>query len=343
MKLSDIALKVGGSLEGDGSVEITGLASLTEAGSGDITFLANPKYASQVADTAAAAVLINADWDGVCPCPVVRVASADSAFAIVAELLCPPPVRFEQGVHGSAVVAEDAEIGGGVYIGPHCVIEAGAVIGNDCVLVAGCYVGHGARIGDDCVLHAHVSIRERVRLGNRVIIHNGSVIGCDGFGYTPDENGVWQKIRQAGIVEIGNDVEIGANVTIDRARFGRTVIGDGVKIDNLVQVAHNVRIDDNTAIAALAGISGSSRIGRQVQIGGQAGIAGHLSVGDRSVVGAQAGVTKDVPSATFVSGYPAMDHRKATKLHAHTMRLPELKARLKKLEAEIESLKRGEE
>lgn len=339
MKLKDIIDEIGGSLEGDGGVEITGLASLSDAVAGDITFLANPRYASEVATTKASAVLVNADWSGDCPCALVRVDSADSAFAKIAVLISPPPVDFGTGVHASAVVADSASIGENVYIGPNCVVEPGAIIGNGCVLVAGCYVGHDVVMGEECKIQPQVSIRERAKIGDRVIIHNGAVIGSDGFGYTPDKAGVWHKVMQLGIVEIGDDVEIGANVAIDRARFGKTKIGNGVKIDNLVQIAHNVVIGNHTAIAAHAGISGSTCIGEHVQIGGQSGFSGHIKVGDWAGIGAQAGVTKDVPAKTFVSGYPAMDHRKATKMHAHMMRLPALKARVKRLEAEIEKLK----
>jgi UDP-3-O-[3-hydroxymyristoyl] glucosamine N-acyltransferase len=210
-------------------------------------------------------------------------------------------------------------------------------VGDRTVIGAGCYVGHGARIGADCRFYANVSIREGTITGDRVTVHNGAVIGSDGFGYV-QEAGEWKKIPQIGIVEIGNDVEIGANVAIDRARFGKTVVGNGVKIDNLVQVAHNVIIGDNTAMAAQVGISGSSTIGKNVMLGGQAGLAGHIKVGDNSVVGAQAGVTKDVPPAVFVSGYPAMPHIKSQKAHAHVMRLPALRKRVKELEQRIVEL-----
>ena len=189
-------------------------------------------------------------------------------------------------------------------------------------------------MGRDCKFYPRMSTREYTKIGDRVIIHNGAVIGSDGFGYSKDGK-VWKKIPQIGVVEIGNDVEIGANVTIDRARFGKTVISNGVKIDNLVQVAHNVKIGENTAIAAQAGISGSTEIGSGVQIGGQAGFSGHLTVGDNSVVGGQAGVIKNVPPAVFVSGYPAMDHGKAMKLQAHVGRLPVLKQRISELEKKI--------
>jgi UDP-3-O-[3-hydroxymyristoyl] glucosamine N-acyltransferase len=186
-------------------------------------------------------------------------------------------------------------------------------------------------------VHANVTVRERTRIGDRVTIQNGAVIGSDGFGYYR-EGEHWRKIPQTGRVEIGDDAEIGANATIDRARFGTTVIGRGVKIDNLVQVAHNVRIGDDTAIAAQVGISGSVAVGERVRLGGQAGIAGHVAIGDDATVGAQAGVTKDVEPATFVSGYPAMPHSKARRMHAHVMRLPDLKKKVAEIEKRIKEI-----
>jgi UDP-3-O-[3-hydroxymyristoyl] glucosamine N-acyltransferase len=339
MKLAAMAEKLGARLEGDGELEITGLAGLTEATTGDLSFLANPRYASAVAATRASAVLLAHTWTGECPCAVLYVENPDRAFADVALLLAPPPVVFTPGVHPTAVIASEARIGENVTIGPHVVIQPGAVIGDRTVLVASCYVGHGAVIGEDCRLYAHVSVRERCVLGARVIIHDGAVIGSDGFGYTPDKHGGWQKVMQLGIVAIGDDVEIGANVAIDRARFGKTRISNGVKIDNLVQIAHNVQIGEHSVMASQVGISGSTRIGRHVQLGGQAGLAGHLHVGDGAVVGAQAGVTKDVPGNCFVSGYPAMEHRKATRMHAHMMRLPDLKERVLELEAQVAALR----
>lgn len=272
-------------------------------------------------------------------CALVRVADPDRAFADAAMFFAPPAVVYAPGIEASACIAEDARIGEAVYIGPGCVVSRGAQIGDRCVLVAGCFVGEGAILGADCRLQAHVSIREHCRLGDRVVVHDGSVVGSDGFGYTHDEQGRWQKIVQFGVVEVGDDVEIGANVAIDRARFGKTRIGRGVKIDNLVQIAHNVEIEPDTVMAAQVGISGSTRIGRGVQLGGQAGIAGHLKVGEGSIVGAQAGVTKSVDPGVFVSGYPAMPHQEASKLHAHLVRMPILKKRVKELEEELQALK----
>jgi UDP-3-O-[3-hydroxymyristoyl] glucosamine N-acyltransferase len=257
----------------------------------------------------------------------------------VAVWLARPPVTYAPGIHPSAVIAEGTKIGREVHIGPHCVIESGAAVGDRSVLVAGCYIGKECTVGSDCLFYPQVTLREYGRVGNRVILHNGAVIGSDGFGYVKDA-GHWKKVPQVGIVVVGDDVEIGANTTVDRARFGETRIANGVKIDNLVQVAHNVKIDEDTAIAAQVGISGSAHIGRRVQLAGQAGVAGHLHIGDDSVVGGQAGVLKDVPAATFVSGYPAMPHGESRKAHAHMMRIPELKKKVAGIEERLQALER---
>jgi len=343
LTVGDIAKKIGGRLEGKGEAVVSGMAGLEDAQPGDISFLANPKYASRVADTKAAAVIVNEGWNGTARCPVIRVKNADAAFAMIALMLAPPPVLSAPGIHSTAVIAPDAKIGNNVSIGPYCVIEKGVKVGDGTILFAGCYLGQETVVGRDCRFYPHVTTREYTKIGDRVIIHNGAVIGSDGFGYSM-EGKQWKKIPQVGLVEIGNDVEIGANTTIDRARFGKTIIANGVKIDNLVQVAHNVRIGENTAIAAQAGISGSTRVGSNVQIGGQAGFAGHLDIGDNSAVGAQAGVTKDVQPATFVTGYPAMEHTKSAKMHAHLARIPEMKQEIKEIDKRLSNLEaKGEE
>lgn len=332
-----IAQKMGGKLEGLGDVAISGMAGLEDAKIGDISFLANPRYSSFVATTKASVVVVNEDWKGSAPCTLIKVKNADAAFAMIAEMLSPPPVVILPGIHPTAIVAPDAKMGKNLSIGPYCVIENGVQVGDGTILFAGCYLGQGTIVGRECKFYPRVSTREYTKIGDRVVIHNGAVIGSDGFGYSKDGK-TWKKIPQIGVVEIGDDVEIGANVTIDRARFGKTVIGKGVKIDNLVQIAHNVRVGENTAMAAQVGISGSTVIGSNVQIGGQAGFAGHLKVGDNSVVGAQGGVTKDVQPATFVSGYPAREHAEETKMYAHLARLPEFKQRLKDLEKKMVEL-----
>ena len=334
---AEIAQKISGKLEGRGDVVVSGMAGLEDAKAGDISFLANQRYSSCVATTKASVVIVNETWTGSAPCTLIKVKNADAAFAMIADMLSPPPVLVASGVHPTAVIAPDAKLGKNLSIGPYCVIESGVQIGDGTVLFAGCYLGQGTSVGKDCRFYPRVSTREYTKIGDRVIIHNGAVVGSDGFGYSKDGK-AWKKIPQIGVVEIGNDVEIGANVTIDRARFGKTMIGNGVKIDNLVQIAHNVKIGENTAMASQVGISGSTIIGANVQIGGQAGFAGHLKIGDNSVIGAQGGVIKDVQPATFVSGYPAMEHSKATKLHAHLARLPELKKRVRELEDKIVEL-----
>lgn len=337
MTLREIAELTGGRIEGDADCQIRGVASLADATQGDISFLSNPRYAADVAVTRASAVLLPESWDGSCPCAAVRVKNPDASFARIAVKLGPPPVPRVEGIHPTAVIAAGARIGKGAGIGPYCVVEAGAVIGDGTELKAGCYIGHEAVVGSNCTFYPHVTLRERVRVGDRVIIHNGAVIGSDGFGYSM-KDGRWEKIPQIGIVEIGSDVEIGANATVDRARFGRTVIEDGVKIDNLVQIAHNVRIGAHSALAAQVGISGSTKVGNHVQLAGQVGVVGHISIGDRTVVLGQAGVTKDIPSGSVVSGMPATPHREELTRQAHVARLPLLKAKLAQLEKKVAEL-----
>jgi len=335
---AEIAAAIGGRVDGDGTVVVRGVAGIREAGPEDASFVAGRRYLRHAADTRAAVVLVPEDWDGECPATLIRVRNPEAAFSRVAEMFAPPPIVPPPGVHPTALVAEDARLGEGVSIGPYVVVEPGARIGDRTTLMAFCYVGHESEVGEDCRLYPHVSLRERVRIGNRVIIHNGTVIGSDGFGYTVDQAGVRHKIPQLGTVVIGDDVEIGANVTVDRARYGATRIGNGVKIDNLVQIAHNVIIGDHAVIVAQAGIAGSTVIGAKAILAGQAGVAGHLTVGEGAIVGAQAGVSKDVAPGMYVSGYPAAPHSKATRIHAHVQRLPQLRERLQQLERRLQEV-----
>ncbi len=323
--VAEIARELGCAVEGDGSIEVRGIAGLREAGPGDISFLANPRYANEAEVTRASAVIVPLDWSRPCAAPaLLRVREPDRAFARVAERFSPPPVRPAPGIHPTAVIAPDARLGSDVSIGPHCVVDAGVSIGDRTILYPGCWIGNGAEVGADCLLHARVSVRERCRIGNRVILHCGVVVGSDGFGYTQDENGARQKIPQMGIVIIGDDVEIGANTTIDRARFGQTSIGNGVKIDNLVQIAHNVRIGDHAVLVAQSGVAGSTELGPRAILAAQAGVAGHLVVGENAVIGAQAGIMKDVPSGAFVLGAPGIPHVTFMRLQVLFARLPEL-------------------
>jgi UDP-3-O-[3-hydroxymyristoyl] glucosamine N-acyltransferase len=340
MKLSEIVEQLGGELEGDGDVEISAVAGLLEAGKGDISFLANPKYAAQVAETQASAVIVPGEWEREAPCALIRVENSDQTFAKAAELFYEEPPAAEPGIHPSALVDESARLGEGVSIGANCTIEAGVVIGRNTVVSANCVVGYKTVIGDDCLLYPLVSTREFTEIGNRVIIHNGSVIGSDGFGYAVQEDGSRTKIPQIGKVVIEDDVEIGANVAVDRARFGKTRIGKGTKIDNLVQIAHNVVIGEHSVMCGQAGISGSTIIGSRVIMAGQAGLAGHLKVGDGAIVGAQSGVMKDIPERQFVMGSPAMPHLQAKKMVANTVLLPKLKERIRQLEDALAELKK---
>ncbi|MGE4488665.1 MAG: UDP-3-O-(3-hydroxymyristoyl)glucosamine N-acyltransferase [Kiritimatiellales bacterium] len=341
MKLSDIAQQINGSLEGDGEILIRGVAAIRSAAAGDISFLANPKYAGEAASTGASAVIVSEDWGGECPAALIRVKNPDEAFARVSMLFYTRPPLPPAGVHPTSVIAADATLGEGVRIGPFCVVESGAKIGAGTVLMANCYIGFKSSVGAGGLLYPMVSLREFVQVGDRAIIHNGTVLGSDGFGYSVDRNGVRTKIPQIGTVELGDDVELGANVTIDRARFGKTRIGNGVKIDNLVQVAHNVEIGDHSVIVAQVGIAGSTSIGAKTILAGQAGVSGHIKIGSGVIIGPQSGVTKDIPDGAYVMGMPAVPVAKMKRTHAAIMLLPKMKERLAELERKIQQLANG--
>jgi UDP-3-O-[3-hydroxymyristoyl] glucosamine N-acyltransferase len=338
MTIAEIAEHLGGDVEGDATARVTGMASLQEAVTGEVTFVAHAKYAADAASTKATAALVSRDWKRPCPAVLVRVDDPDLAFTELTALFAPPAVQPEPGVHATAVVAEGAVLGEGVCVGPHVVIEAGVRIGDRTQVSAGCYIGHDVTVGSDSKLYPNVSVRERVSMGDRVIIHDGTVIGSDGFGYRVVEGGARVKVPQIGTVEIGDDVEIGANVTVDRARFGKTKIGSGVKIDNLVQIAHNVVIGDHAVIVAQVGIAGSSEIGPHAILAGQVGVAGHIRIGEGAVAGAQSGVWKDIPPKTQVFGYPALPQKQAMSLQRLYMKLPLLRDRLADLESRLKEL-----
>jgi UDP-3-O-[3-hydroxymyristoyl] glucosamine N-acyltransferase len=335
--LEELARLVGGSVTGDGATVIRGVNGLKEASPGDITFLANPKYAPLLASTRASAVIVGQGISA--PLPTLVVSNPDLAFGIVAERLLGQSVPPAPGIHPTAVVARDAVIGRDVSIGPHAVVDAKASIGEGTILHAQTYVGPEARIGPGCLLHPQVVVRDRCEIGARVILHSGAVIGSDGFGYAT-EKGVHHKIPQVGIVVLQDDVEIGANVTIDRARFGRTVIGRGTKIDNLVQIGHNVTTGQGCLLVAQSGVSGSTKLGNYVVLAGQAGLVGHLEMGDRAIITAQTGVTKDVPPGGVMSGSPASERTTHLKELAALGKLPEALQEIRRLRKEIEELKK---
>ncbi|MEK6727957.1 MAG: UDP-3-O-(3-hydroxymyristoyl)glucosamine N-acyltransferase [Candidatus Omnitrophota bacterium] len=334
--LKEIADFIEGEVVGDGSTVITGVAGIKEAAEGDITFLANPKYSSLIDTTRASAIITSRDAGRV-PKPTIRTENPSLAFAKIISLAAPNEAKHPKGVHPSALIGKNVSLGKGAAIGPYVVIEDDVAIGDKSIIYSGCFIGHHTKIGNDTLVYPNVSIRERVIIGSRVIIHSGTVIGSDGFGFVTI-NGLHHKIPQIGIVEIGDEVEIGANVTIDRARFDKTVIGRGTKIDNLVQIAHNVVIGENSIIVAQAGISGSTIIGNNVTLAGQAGIVGHITIGDGAVVAAQGGVTKSVPPNTIVSGYPARQHDKARRINACVQNLPKLYEQVKELKNKIQEL-----
>lgn len=335
MKLYELVQQIGGVLDGDGRIEISGVAGIREAEAREISFVANPKYAMEAANTRAGAVIVSEDWADKCSAALIRTPNPDAAFAKAAMLFYTPAPLPAEGIHPSAVVAEDIKMGEGVRVGPLCVIESGVMIGAGTTISAQCYIGHGVRIGENSRLYPQVSIRECSLIGNRTTIHNGTVVGSDGFGYSVDEEGVRTKVPQIGSVQIGDDVEIGANVTIDRARFGKTKVGHGVKIDNLVQIAHNVVIGDYSVIVAQAAVAGSSTLGKKVVMAGHAGVVGHITIGDGVVIAAKAVATKSVPAGEYVMGSPAMSAMKYKRRQASIALLPKLKKRVIELEERV--------
>jgi len=332
MTLAEIAERLGCELRGDGTVEIRAIRGLEEAGPGDLTFLANPKYAAQLAATRASAAIVAT---GAAELPIATL-RADNPYLCFAQALTlfhrplvPPP-----GIHATAVVAASARIAPPTSIGPHAVVGEDVEIGPGATIHPHVTIYAGARIGRDFVAHAGVVVREHVRIGDRVVLHAGVVIGADGFGFAPSPTGA-VKIPQAGIVVIEDDVEIGANTTVDRATLEATVIRRGAKLDNLVMIAHNCEVGAHSFLAAQVGIAGSTKIGRGVQMGGQAGAAGHLTIGDGVQVAAQSGVPNSVPPGKIVGGYPAMDVGLWRRTSAAILRLPELLRRVRRLERRL--------
>jgi len=335
--LTEIAEIVEGKVVGDGKIIISGLSGIEEAKEGDLSFVANSKYISLTQKTKASALITSHDLT-VPGKAVIQTDNPSLAFAKIASYLSDDDSGRSPGIHPKAVIDKKAKIGKNVIIGPCVVIESEAQIGDDTVILAGTFVGHHAKVGKTCLLHPNVTICEYSHVGNKVIIHSGTVVGSDGFGYEL-EKGKHVKIPQIGKVVIEDDVEIGANVTIDRARFDKTVIGRGSKIDNLVQVAHNVVMGENCIVVSQAGISGSTKIERDVTLAGQVGVAGHLTIGEGSIIAARAGVIKSVPPNSKVSGFPAKPHDQAKRVNASLQRLPIYVKLLKKLEIQIEEIK----
>jgi UDP-3-O-[3-hydroxymyristoyl] glucosamine N-acyltransferase len=335
--LSDIADYLEGEVVGDHALSIRRVASIDDARNGDITFLSSPRLAKKAKKTEASALIVQEYLEGV-PCPLLLVPDPHYAFARLLSLFHPVPAR-PAGVDPKASVHPGATLGEGVTLGPFVVVEEGVKIGAKSTLCAGAVVCARSEIGDETFIYPNVTIREGVKIGHRVIVHANSVIGSDGFGFVPHQ-GRHFKVPQVGGVVIEDDVEVGASVTIDRATLGDTVIRRGTKINNLVQIGHNVEIGEHCILVAQVGISGSVRIGNRVTLAGQVGVAGHLSIGDQTVVAAKSVVTKDIPAKRNVAGFPAFDHvewRKATVLFP---RLPEFRKKIRTLEDQIRQLER---
>jgi len=333
LTLQEIAKLSGGELDGDPAVKITGAASLSEAVPGEVTFYADPRYLERLRKTRASAIFVPSGFSEQTAAAQIHVANPSKAFEKVVLKLAPKPIELAAGIHPTAVVDPSAKLGSGVSIQSHAVVEANVAIGDKTVIGAGSYVGHETVIGASCLIYPNVTIRERTRIGARVIIHSGAVIGADGFGFE-FVDGRHKKIPQIGIVQIDDDVEIGANSTIDRARFGRTWIQEGVKIDNLVQIAHNVIVGKNSIIAAQTGISGSTRLGEKVMMAGQVGVIGHLTIEDNTVIAAQSGVAKDLPGGAWF-GSPAVPLSDAKRQIAWIHRLGKLFDRIKAIEKKL--------
>jgi UDP-3-O-[3-hydroxymyristoyl] glucosamine N-acyltransferase len=335
LSLKDLGGELGADVVGDGSHVISGVRTLDSAAAEHLSFLHNPKYVEEARSSAAGVILV-ADPEIlpgrnllVCPEPYLALAQALEIFH--------PVVRPEPGVHPSAVVADDVMVGEGANIGPMVSVASGARVGERSVIGPGCVLGRGVSVGADCLLHPRVVVEDGCRIGNRCIVHSGTVIGADGFGFATVE-GTHHKVPQVGIAVLEDDVELGANVCIDRAALGETRIGRGTKVDNLVQIAHNVEIGEHCLVVAQVGISGSCQIGHHTVFAGQSGCSGHLKIGNGVVLAARAAAFKDVPDGITVAGAPARPHREWLKANANLQRLDGLRKKVKELEARLAGL-----
>lgn len=345
--LGELAEYLGATLaNGKPDQKVGKLAGLAEAGAGELSFLSNPAYKDLLATTRAEAVVVSREVTDA-PTAILRVDNPDMAFGQAALLLNPPPPRAEPGIHPAAVIGKNVKLGEGVWVGPGAVIADGAVVGDRTRIYPQAYVGTESRIGTDCILYPHVTVYHRVTIGDRCIVHAGAVIGSDGFGYAWT-GAEYYKIPQVGTVVLEDGVEIGANTTVDRARFGETRIGAGTKLDNLIQIAHNVKVGAMCAFAAQVGIAGSATIGNGVQMGGQAAVVGHIRVGDRITLVGQAAAIKNIPGAetgvdkselTWV-GSPAVPMRDQLKEWQNLKSVARLRKTVKELEARLANVEK---
>lgn len=337
LKLSEIARRLDCEMVASTDVEIQRVAGIEDAGPGDLTFVSNRKYIKHIRNTRASAVILGIDI------PAVSIASLRTknpylAFARALELFF-TPLPPSPGIHPTAVVAPGAAVGANPSIGEYAVVGEGSTIGDNVVLYPHTVLYPGVRIGEGSILHSHSVVREFCELGAHVTLQNGAVVGSDGFGFAPREDGSYVKICQTGRVLVEDDVEIGANTTIDRAAVGDTIIRRGAKLDNLVQIGHAAQVGENSVLAAQVGLAGSTRLGRNVKVGGQVGLAGHLEVGDGAVITAQSGTSHDVAPGAVISGSPAMDNAVWLRATVALARLPDLLRKVRELEKELSSVK----
>jgi UDP-3-O-[3-hydroxymyristoyl] glucosamine N-acyltransferase len=334
-----IAAYVGGEIIGDENVTVCTFAKIEEGVKGALSFLANPKYASYIYDTQSSIVLVNSDFIPERPIQATLIKTANAYESLAKLMTLYESVKPKKtGISPMASVAASATIGENVYIGPFVSIGEKAIIGNNTVIEANTSVGDNATVASDCLLYNHVTIYHDCKVGNRCILHAGSVVGADGFGFAPGANG-YEKIPQIGIAILEDDVEIGANTCIDRATMGATIIKRGVKLDNMVQIAHNVIVDEHTVMAAQCGVAGSTKIGSWCMVGGQAGISGHIKIGNQVKVGGHSGVTNNVQDGKAVMGYPSFEHTQFARATVVFKKLPEMYREMDALKKEIESLK----
>jgi len=328
MKLAQLAQHLGATLKGDPSTVITGVASIETAGPGTLTFVANPKYAALAKTTRASAVLVEPEFPEIAT-NTLRIANPYLAFARSIEVFYVPPA-YLPGIHPTAIISPSARIGSDPHIGAYVVIGDDVTIGNNATILPHAVIYSHVRAGDRLFMHSHTVIREYCRLGDNVVLQNGAVIGADGFGFARQSDGSWYKILQSGPAILGDEVEVQANACVDRASIGATSVGNGVKIDNLVQVGHGSSVGANTLLCAQVGLAGSSTIGKGVILAGQVGVAGHCTVGDGVIATAQSGIPSDVEPGKVVSGYPAIDNRQWLRVVALMNRLPELLRELRR-------------
>ncbi|HEX3890944.1 MAG TPA: UDP-3-O-(3-hydroxymyristoyl)glucosamine N-acyltransferase [Terracidiphilus sp.] len=333
MKLGELATRLGAELRGDPNVEVTGVKGIEEAGPTEITFVANPRYTSLARTTQAAAVLVEPEFAEIATA-TLRIKNPYHAFSKALGLFYQPPA-YPEGIHPTAVVDPSAVIGAGAHLGAYVVVGPGVRIGKNATLLPHVVLYPGVQVGDDFFAHAHAVVREGCVLGDHVTLENGAIIGADGFGFSRNEKGEWEKIPQSGPVLLGDRVDVQANACVDRATVGATEIGAGSKIDNLVQVGHGSKVGENTLICAQTGLAGSSVIGNNVILAGQAGIAGHCTVGDGVILTAQSAVSHDIPAGKMISGSPGFDNRVWLRAVTIFQRLPELLKRLDRLEKKI--------